>query len=173
LPHRGIVATVMSNIGLEQALRADGIAMHRCAVGDRAVWSDMTRRGLGLGGEQSGHIIVGDHLPTGDGLAAAMLIMRAVIETGCELSELAADLVQAPQVLVNVRVRERVPLTDVPAVSRLVTEAERQLADAGRVLVRYSGTEPLLRVMIEGPDQTVIQGLADEIAAQVHTDLGL
>ena len=173
LPHRGIVATVMSNIGLEQALRADGIAMHRCAVGDRAVWSDMTRRGLGLGGEQSGHIIVGDHLPTGDGLATAMLIMRAVIETGCELAELAADLVQAPQVLVNVRVRERVPLTDVPAVSRLVTEAERQLADAGRVLVRYSGTEPLLRVMIEGPDQAVIQGLADEIAAQVHTELGL
>lgn len=172
LPNRGIVATVMSNIGLEQALRTDGIAMHRCPVGDRAVWSDMIRRGLGLGGEQSGHIIVADHLPTGDGLATAMLIIRAVIETGCGLAELAADLVPAPQVLVNVQVRERVPLGDLPAVSRLVTEAERQLSDTGRVLVRYSGTEPLLRVMIEGPDQAVIQGLADGIAAQVHTELG-
>ena len=173
LPRRGIVATLMSNIGLGHALRADGIAMHRCAVGDRAVWSEMTRRGLGLGGEQSGHIIVADHLPTGDGLATALLIMRAVIETGRELSELAADLVASPQVLVNVRVRERVPLDDLPAVSRLVREAERRLADAGRVLVRYSGTEPLLRVMIEGPDQAAIQGLADEIAGQVEADLGL
>ncbi|MDA1094551.1 MAG: phosphoglucosamine mutase [Acidobacteria bacterium] len=173
LPHRGVVATVMSNIGLDRALRADGMALHRCAVGDRAVWSEMTRRGLGLGGEQSGHIIVADHLPTGDGLATALLIIRAVIETGRELSELAAALVASPQVLVNVRVRERVPLDALPAVSRLVRAAERQLADDGRVLVRYSGTEPLLRVMIEGPDQTTIQGLADEIAGQAEADVGL
>ncbi len=173
LPHRGVVATVMSNIGLEQALRADGIAMHRCAVGDRAVWSEMTKRGLALGGEQSGHIIVADHLPTGDGLATALLIVRAVIETGWELSDLAADLVPSPQVLVNVRVRERIPLADVPEVWRLVTAAERQLADAGRVLVRYSGTEPLLRVMIEGPDQATIQRLAEGIAGQVDADLGV
>lgn len=173
LPHRGVVATLMSNIGLGHALRADGITMHRCAVGDRAVWSEMTHRGLGLGGEQSGHIIVADHLPTGDGLATALLIIRAVIETGRDLSALAADLVASPQVLVNVRVRQRVPLDDLPAVSRLVRAAEQRLADAGRVLVRYSGTEPLLRVMIEGPDQAIIQSLANEIAGQVEADLGL
>lgn len=173
LRHRGVVATVMSNIGLEHALRADDIEMYRCAVGDRAVWSEMATRGLALGGEQSGHIIVADHLPTGDGLATALLVLRAVIETGRDLAELAADLVSSPQVLLNVQVRERIPLANVPEVSRLVAAAERQLAGAGRVLVRYSGTEPLLRVMIEGPDQATIQRLAEGIAGQVHADLGV
>jgi len=112
-------------------------------------------------------------LPTGDGLATALLVLRAVIETGRDLAELASDLVSSPQVLLNVQVRERIPLANVPEVSRLVAAAERQLAGAGRVLVRYSGTEPLLRVMIEGPDQATIQRLAEGIAGQVHADLGV
>ena len=172
LPGGAVVATVMSNFGLEHALRADGIAVHRCSVGDRAVWAEMTRRGIALGGEQSGHTILADHLATGDGLATVLVIVRAVIETGQELADLAADLVPLPQVLVNVRVRQRTALAELFEVSRLIEKAERDLVGGGRVLVRYSGTEPLLRIMIEGPDQEAIQGLADTIAARVRVDLG-
>ena len=172
LPMRAIVATVMSNVSLEHALRADGIAVHRCAVGDQLVWAEMKRRGLALGGEQSGHIILADHLPTGDGLATMLLILRAVIETGSELADLRADLVPCPQVLVNVRVRRRTALAELPEVSRLIEQAERDLAGEGRVLVRYSGTEPLLRIMIEGPEQAGIEAQAEAIAARVRADLG-
>ena len=172
LPGEAVVATVMSNIGLEHALRADGIAVHRCSVGDRLVWAEMNRRGIALGGEQSGHTIFADHLATGDGLATTLVIVRAVIETGRELADLAADLVAVPQVLVNVRVRQRTALAELPEVSRLIEKAERDLTGEGRVLVRYSGTEPLLRIMIEGPDLEAIQGLADTIAERVRADLG-
>ena len=171
LPRQAVVATVMSNIGLEHALRADGIAVHRCPVGDRRVWAEMHRCGIALGGEQSGHTIFADHLATGDGLATALVILRAVLETGRELADLAADLVPLPQVLVNVGVRQRTALAELPEVSRLIDQAERDLEGEGRVLVRYSGTEPLLRIMIEGPDQGTIQGLADAIAARVRVDL--
>ena len=172
LPGQAVVATVMSNIGLEHALRADGIAVHRCSVGDRLVWAEMNRRGIALGGEQSGHTIFADHLATGDGLATTLVIVRAIIETGRGLAELAADLVPVPQVLVNVRVRHRTALAELPEVSRLIEKAERDLAGEGRVLVRYSGTEPLLRIMIEGPDLEAIQGLAETIGARVRADLG-
>ena len=172
LPGEAVVATVMSNIGLEHALRADGIAVHRCSVGDRLVWAEMNRRGITLGGEQSGHTIFADHLATGDGLATTLVIVRAVIETGRELADLAADLVPLPQVLVNVRVRQRTALAELLEVSRLIKKAERDLVGEGRVLVRYSGTEPLLRIMIEGPDQEAIQGLAETIAARARVDLG-
>ena len=172
LPGEAVVATVMSNIGLEHALRADGIAVHRCSVGDRLVWAEMNRRGIALGGEQSGHTIFADHLATGDGLATTLVIVRAVIETGRELADLAADLVPLPQVLVNVRVRQRTALAELLEVSRLIEKAERDLAGEGRVLVRYSGTEPLLRIMIEGPDQAAIRGLAETIAARARVDLG-
>ena len=165
LPGEAVVATVMSNIGLEHALRVDGIAVHRCSVGDRLVWAEMNRRGIALGGEQSGHTIFADHLATGDGLATTLVIVRAVIETGRELADLAADLVPLPQVLVNVRVRQRTALAKLLEVSRLIKKAERDLVGKGRVLVRYSGTEPLLRIMIEGPDQEAIQRLAETIAA--------
>jgi phosphoglucosamine mutase len=171
LSRQAVVATVMSNIGLEHALRADGIAVHRCPVGDRRVWAEMHRCGIALGGEQSGHTIFADHLATGDGLATALVILRAVLETGRELADLAADLVPLPQVLVNVGVRQRTALAELPEVSRLIEQAERDLEGEGRVLVRYSGTEPLLRIMIEGPDQGTIQGLADAIAARVRVDL--
>ena len=172
LPRQAVVATVMSNIGLEHALSTDGIAVHRCPVGDRPVWAEMNRRGIALGGEQSGHTIFADHLATGDGLATTLVIVRAVIETGRELAELAAHLVPLPQVLVNVQVRQRTALAEVPEVSRLIEKAERDLAGEGRVLVRYSGTEPLLRIMVEGPDQEAIQGLAATIAERVRADLG-
>ncbi len=172
LPGQAVVATVMSNMGLEHALRADGIAVHRCSVGDRLVWAEMNRRGIALGGEQSGHMIFADHLATGDGLATTLVIVRAVIETGRELADLAADLVPLPQVLVNVRVRQRTALAELPEVSRLIEKAERDLAEEGRVLVRYSGTEPLLRIMIEGRDLEAIQGLAETIAERVRADLG-
>ena len=172
LPRQAVVATVMSNIGLEHALQADGIAVHRCGVGDRLVWAEMSRHGIALGGEQSGHTIFADHLATGDGLATTLVIVRAVIESGRELADLAADLVPVPQVLVNLRVRQRTALAQLPEVSRLIEQAERRLEGEGRVLVRYSGTESLLRIMIEGPDQEAIQGLAETIAARVRTDLG-
>ncbi len=172
LPGDAVVATVMSNVGLEHALRADGIAVHRCSVGDRLVWAEMRRRGIALGGEQSGHTIFADHLATGDGLATTLVIVRAVIETGRELADLAADLVPLPQVLVNVRVRQRTALAELVEVSRLIEKAERDLVGEGRVLVRYSGTEPLLRIMIEGPEQETIQRLAETIAARVRVDLG-
>ena len=173
LPDRGVAATVMSNVALEQALAADGIALHRCAVGDRAVRAEMRRRGLALGGEQSGHVIFADHLPTGDGVATTLMILRAVFDAGRALADLAADLVPRPQVLVNVGVRRRARLEEVPGVSRLIEAATRQLAGAGRVLVRYSGTEPLLRIMVEGPDEAQIRGLAERIADRVRAEIGV
>ncbi len=173
LREKAIVATVMSNIGLEHALRADGIKVHWCGVGDRLVWAEMSRRRIVLWGEQSGHIIFADHLPTGDGLATALLIIRAIIETGCDLADLAAGLRPVPQVMVNVRVRRCVPLAELPEVSRLIDAAEHTLADTGRILVRYSGTESLLRIMVEGPDRAEIGGLAKTIADRVRAEVGV
>jgi phosphoglucosamine mutase len=167
-----VVATVMSNIGLEIALRESGIALRRCAVGDKYVMEEMQQQGLSLGGEQSGHIIFSEHLLTGDGLATALYVLRTVAETGRSLDDLASELTTYPQVLVNVRVRERVNLLDVPPVAALMRDVESRLAGHGRLLVRYSGTEPLLRVMLEGRDQTEITRWADELAAAVKFHLG-
>ena len=173
LPHRGVVATVMSNVALEPALAADGVTLHRCAVGDRFVRAEMRRLGLALGGEQSGHVIFGDHLPTGDGLATALMILRAMFDGGRTLADLAADLALRPQVLLNVGVRRRAELEGLPGVSALIEAAARQLGRDGRVLVRYSGTEPLLRIMVEGPDEARIRGLAEEIADRVRAEIGV
>ena len=173
LPHRGVAATVMSNIALEGALAAEGVTLHRCAVGDRLVREEMRRRGLALGGEQSGHVIFGDHLPTGDGLATALMILRAMLDSGRPLADLAADLALQPQVLLNVEVRRRSRLDELPGVSALVEAAAGELGRAGRVLVRYSGTEPLLRIMIEGPDEGRIRGLAETIAERVRAEIGV
>jgi phosphoglucosamine mutase len=167
-----IVATVMSNIGLELALRALDIAMVRCPVGDKYVMEEIIKRELSLGGEHSGHVIFSEHLFTGDGLVTALAVVRVMVESGRELHDLAGELVTYPQVLVNVRVRERTPLGDVPAVQQSMTRVEARLNGQGRLLVRYSGTEPLLRIMIEGRDQTEIQQWADEIADVVRAELG-
>ncbi|HET9263858.1 MAG TPA: phosphoglucosamine mutase [Vicinamibacterales bacterium] len=167
-----IVATVMSNIGLEIALRESGIELVRCPVGDKYVMEEMLKRDLSLGGEQSGHIIFSDHLYTGDGIATAMNVLRAMAESGRELAELAAGFVTYPQVLVNVRVREKKDLRSISAIATVMDAVEDRLSGQGRLLVRYSGTEPLLRVMLEGRDQHEIQGWAAEIAAAVKEHLG-
>ena len=167
-----IVATVMSNIGLEVALRESQIDLVRCPVGDKYVMEEMLKRGLSLGGEQSGHIIFSDHLYTGDGIATALNVMRVMADTGRELADLASELVAYPQVLVNVRVRERKELRGIPAVADVMDRVERRLSGHGRLLVRYSGTEPLVRVMLEGRDQQEIQHWAAEIAGAVREHLG-
>lgn len=171
LAHDTLVATVMSNIGLEIALRRHGIALRRTAVGDKYVMEEMFRGGFVIGGEQSGHIILSEHLPTGDGLATALALLRVVDESGRELADLAAELVTYPQTLVNVRVRERTPIDAVPTVRAAIARVETALDGQGRVLVRYSGTEPLLRIMIEGPAQDAVNAWAEEIAAAVRTEL--
>ena len=167
-----LVATVMSNIGLEIALRDSAIELVRCPVGDKYVMEEMIKRGISMGGEQSGHIIFSDHLFTGDGIATALNVLRAMADTGRELADLAAELVAYPQVLVNVRVGNRTALGSVPAVADAMTRIEQRLAGQGRLLVRYSGTEPLVRVMIEGKDQQEIQGWAGEIADTIKQHLG-
>jgi phosphoglucosamine mutase len=172
LAGNAVVATVMSNIGLELALKESGIELVRCPVGDKYVMEEMLKRGISVGGEQSGHIIFSDHLFTGDGIATALNLLRVIADTGRELADLAAQLVTYPQVLVNVRVRERRDLKSVPAVAAAMERVEQRLAGHGRLLVRYSGTEPLLRVMLEGKDQHEIRGWANEIAETVKQHLG-
>jgi phosphoglucosamine mutase len=166
-----VVATVMSNIGLEIALAESGIALRRTQVGDKYVMEELLRDGFSLGGEQSGHIIFTDYLFTGDGLATALGVLRVMAATGRTLSSLASQLVTYPQVLVNVRVRERRDLATVPAVADAIAGVESRLAGQGRLLVRYSGTEPLLRIMLEGRDREEITEWANEIAGVVRQEL--
>ncbi len=172
LKGRAVVATVMSNIGLELALRESGIELVRCPVGDKYVMEEMVRRDLSLGGEQYGHVIFSEHLFTGDGIATALNVLRTIADTGRELADLASELVTYPQVLVNVRVKQKRELGSVPEIADVIERIEQRLAGKGRLLVRYSGTEPLLRVMIEGKDQQQIQGWAREIADSVKKHLG-
>jgi phosphoglucosamine mutase len=172
LPHDTLVATVMSNIGLEIALQRHGIRLVRTPVGDKYVMDELLRGGFALGGEQSGHVIMTEHLPTGDGMATALAVLRVMAETGKELSDLAAGLVTFPQTLVNVRVREKRAIDTVPEIQAAIARVEAALGGRGRVLVRYSGTEPLLRVMIEGEDQASVQAWAEEIAEAIRGTLG-
>jgi phosphoglucosamine mutase len=172
LRNSAIVATVMSNIGLEIALRESDIDLVRCPVGDKYVMEEMLKRGISLGGEQSGHIIFSEHLFTGDGIVTALSVLRVMADTGRELADLASQLVTYPQVLLNVRVKDKKDLRGVPAVAAAMDRVERRLAGNGRLLVRYSGTEPLLRVMLEGKDQQEIQGWAAEIVNTVKEHLG-
>src|SRR5262245_47422196 len=158
-----IVATVMSNIGLEIALKKAGIDMVRCSVGDKYVMEEMLRRDLSLGGEQSGHIIFSDYLFTGDGLATSLNVLRTVATTGRALADLASDLTTYPQVLMNLRVKQKVDLRTLPSVAAVMTTVESRLAGNGRLLVRYSGTEPLLRVMLEGRNEAEIRKWGQEI----------
>ena len=172
LAGNALVATVMSNIGLEIALRDSGIELVRCPVGDKYVMEEMIKRGISMGGEQSGHIIFSEHLFTGDGIATALNVLRVMADTGRELADLASELVSYPQVLINVRVKQKADLGAVPAIAETMDRIEKQLSGQGRLLVRYSGTEPLLRVMIEGKDQQEIQRWAGEIADTVKQHLG-
>ena len=172
LPGDLVVATVMSNLGLELALRDAGIRLARCPVGDKYVREEMVSRGASLGGEQSGHIIFSEYLSTGDGLLTALQVVGVMMRTGRELADLASELVTCPQVLVNVRVKEKRALEETPEVREAMACVEQRLGEEGRLLVRYSGTEPLLRIMIEGRDRVRIQAWADEIAAAVTRHLG-
>ena len=172
LKGNAVVATVMSNIGLEIALRESQIDLVRTGVGDKYVMEEMIKRDLSIGGEQSGHIIFSEHLFTGDGIVTALSVLRVMTESGRELADLASELVTYPQVLVNVPVRQKQELGAVPPVARAMARVEQCLAGEGRLLVRYSGTEPLLRVMIEGKDQQQIQTWAAEIANAVRQHLG-
>jgi phosphoglucosamine mutase len=172
LPGNAVVATVMSNIGLELGLRQHRIDLIRAPVGDKYVMEQMQSRGLALGGEQSGHIIFADHLFTGDGIGTALQVMRIMEATGRELADLAGELVTYPQVLVNVRVRERVDYTQIPAIAQSIQRVEERVDGQGRLLIRYSGTEPLLRIMIEGKDDREIRQWANEIADAVRAEIG-
>jgi phosphoglucosamine mutase len=171
LKHDAIVATVMSNIGLEIALRQSGIGLVRCPVGDKHVMEEMIGRDLSLGGEQSGHIIFSEFLFTGDGLVTALNVLQVMAATGRDLADLASELTTYPQVLLNVRVHAKRDLRDVPPVAAVVADVERRLGATRPHLVRYSGTEPLLRIMLEGQHQEQIRAWAEEIAAEVRTHL--
>ena len=172
LSHDTLVATVMINLGLERALERHGIRLVRTAVGDKHVMEAIRANGYALGGEQSGHVIVSEHLFTGDGVVTALRVLRVMAETGRTLRDLASELVTYPQVLVNVRVGRRVPVADVPPIAAAIDSVARRLGTEGRLLVRYSGTEPLLRIMLEGRDQSEIEGWAHEIADVARNALG-
>lgn len=172
LAHNAVVATVMSNIGLELALATLDIELVRCAVGDKYVMEEMQKRGLSLGGEQSGHVIFSEYLFTGDGLCTALNVLRTAALTGRTLADLASDLVSYPQVLLNVRVHEKVDLATVPEIAAVIEQVASRVAGPGRLLVRYSGTEPLLRVMLEGRNEDEIRSWAREIVDVVKHHLG-
>jgi phosphoglucosamine mutase len=171
LPGDTVVATVMSNLGLELALKQRGIRLVRTAVGDKYVMEEMLKNGYAIGGEQSGHVICAEHLFTGDGLATALLVLRAMVESGRELSDLAGELTSYPQILVNVKVKERKDVNTVPAVAAVIDRVTKEMDGNGRLLIRYSGTEPLLRIMIEGKDDATIKAWAEDIAAAVKSQL--
>jgi phosphoglucosamine mutase len=172
LKHNTVVATVMSNFGLDLALSGCGARLVRTDVGDPAVVREMRANSYNLGGEQSGHVIFMDHSTTGDGLITALLVCSLMVETGKPLSEL-RSMRRVPQVLENVRVRERIPLGQIPEVSREIAAAELRLKGCGRLLVRYSGTEMLARVMVEGENHDSISEIARQIAAAINRQLGL
>jgi phosphoglucosamine mutase len=167
-----VVATVMSNLGLEHALSGLGIPLVRAAVGDRNVLDEMERRGANLGGEQSGHVIFLDHEPSGDGLLTALEILAVVRSSGRSLGALAQQMPVYPQVHMNLRVREKADLDQIPAVCMAVAQAEAALGGRGRLLVRYSGTEPVLRVMAEGPEEGLIRAHAEAIVAAAAGAIG-
>jgi phosphoglucosamine mutase len=172
LPKRTVVSTVMSNLGLERALAAEGGRVERTAVGDRYVVEAMRAGGFTFGGEQSGHLVFLDHATTGDGVVAALQVLAIMLESGKPLSELATAAMQrVPQVLENATFVRRMPLDSMPRMRLVVDRVERSLGGNGRVLVRWSGTEPKLRVMVEGEDEAVIATYAREILEAAKSDV--
>jgi len=167
-----VVATTMSNMGLEAALKRSGIAMLRAPVGDKYVLEEMQRCGAALGGEQSGHIIFTGRSTTGDGLLTALLVLDVIHRSGKSLAELVSDLKVFPQIIVNVKVRERRPLDSIPPVADAIRAAELELAESGRVVIRYSGTETLARVMIEADSELAMRTHAENIANAIRQEIG-
>jgi phosphoglucosamine mutase len=168
-----VVATTMSNMGLESALKRSGIRMLRAPVGDRYVLEMMQKENAALGGEQSGHILFPHLATTGDGLLTALVVLDLVARTGKPIAELTADLKVFPQVIVNVKVREKKPLESIASVAAAILAAETELKDSGRVVIRYSGTEPLARVMIEAESEEAMRRHAEAVAAAIRHELGV
>jgi phosphoglucosamine mutase len=166
-----VVTTVMANLGLDEALRAAGIGVVKTQVGDRYVHEEMLKIGANLGGEQSGHLLFPDYAPTGDGILSALSILAVMRETGEPLASLATCMRKFPQVLVNVPVSRKPPIDSLPGVTERIRTFESEMDGTGRILVRYSGTESLARVMIEGADDARIRVMADELAATIRREL--
>jgi phosphoglucosamine mutase len=167
-----VVATVMSNIGLELAFQSTGIRLVRTGVGDKYVLEELLRLGASIGGEQSGHIILPELSLAGDGMITALCLLRALRESQKTLAEMTEGFKQYPQILLNVRVREKVPFGEMASVQSEVDEVEELLSQKGRLLLRYSGTEPLARIMIEGENQFKIEGYAQKIANAIKREIG-
>ena len=172
LKQKTVVATVMSNLGLELALRDLGIKLLRTEVGDRYVVEQMLAGGHNLGGEQSGHIVFLDHNTTGDGAITCLQVLALLMEKGKRLSELKNVMTRLPQVLINVRVKEKKPLSTMPHVQQTMAKVQKDLKERGRMLVRYSGTELLARVMLEGENQDKVKQMAGEIAEAIRAEVG-
>jgi phosphoglucosamine mutase len=168
-----VVSTVMSNLGLETALARDGIRMLRTPVGDKYVLEEMVRVQAALGGEQSGHVIFREWATTGDGMLTALRVLETTRRAGAGLDDLTRDLQIYPQRLYNVRVREKKPLTELLAVEHEISACEKELGSAGRVLVRFSGTEPLVRVMVEGPELAQVENFGQRIARAIEREIGV
>ncbi len=171
LKGNGVVGTVMSNFGLEAALRENGIKLYRSDVGDRYVLQEMLEKGLNLGGEQSGHIIALDHNTTGDGVLTSLLVLSMMVRQKRKLSSYQKLIKKFPQVLINVPVKEKRPFAEVPQIASTLADAEKRLAQSGRVLLRYSGTESKARVMVESDDATLCNAIAQELAETVRKEL--
>ncbi len=172
LPGHVVVATVMSNLGLQKALEEQGIAMLRTPVGDKYVLEEMLKRGAVLGGEQSGHVIFSEYATTGDGLLTALRVLEIVRDSGQSLDHLISAIKKYPQKLVNVRVKHRRPLAELATVQSEIEAAERAFATSGRVVVRFSGTEPLARVMIEAESEAEVENWTARIADAIRSELG-
>jgi phosphoglucosamine mutase len=172
LKNNTLVATVMSNLGLDHTIRQAGGRVVRTQVGDRYVIEEMLKGDYNVGGEQSGHIIFRDFTTTGDGIVSALQLLRIIVESGKPLSKLRQIVTKFPQVVVNVRVNAKPPWDTMPDVLQLVKEMETKLADNGRVLLRYSGTEPKARLLIEGRDDEQIKAFAEKIAARIREKIG-
>ena len=168
-----VVATVMSNVGLETALKREGIGLLRTDVGDRYVVEAMQQNQLNLGGEPSGHVVFLDHNTTGDGMLTSLQVLALMCRDDRRLSQLAAVMEPLPQVLKSVRVREKLPFDQILAVKAAVSRIEQDLKGRGRVLLRYSGTEPVARVMLEGEDRRAIEILADEVCSEIQKEIGV
>jgi phosphoglucosamine mutase len=173
LAEQTLVATVMSNFGLDEALGSIGGKVVRTKVGDRYVIEEMVERNLNLGGEQSGHMIFRDFTTTGDGIISALQVLRIMKATGKPLSELKSCLKKYPQAQRNLKVKEKRPLEQLPAVLKLVGDAEKELSGKGRVLLRYSGTEPKIRLLIEGRELEQINRQANQIAEAIQSAIGI
>jgi len=169
---RVVVSTVMANLGLEQALERMGFALHRTPVGDKSVVEGMRQTGALLGGEQSGHVVFLQHHTTGDGLLTALQLLNVMLAKQQPLATLAATLQKFPQTVLNVKIRERRDPLKLPAVHRVIEQARQVLGKTGRIVVRLSGTEAVVRVMLEGPEQSLIEALAHDIAKVIRSELG-